>query len=166
MNPKAKCRNKATQTVSRLLLGILVAGATQLVLAQQFVYPAAGQSSEQQHKDEYACHQWAVEQTGFDPGKPVPSTASAPSRPAGGGRVFRGATRGALAGWAIGEISDGDTGDAALAGALMGGTRSGIRANRQRQAQQQTRTQQSNKTADQYSRARAACLEAKGYTVK
>lgn len=30
-------------------------------------YPAAGQSPEQQASDEYECHAWAVQQSGFDP---------------------------------------------------------------------------------------------------
>jgi hypothetical protein len=32
-----------------------------------FVYPNAGQSEEQQADDRYACHSWAVEETGYDP---------------------------------------------------------------------------------------------------
>jgi hypothetical protein len=32
-----------------------------------FVYPNAGQSEEQQADDRYACHRWAVEETGYDP---------------------------------------------------------------------------------------------------
>ncbi|HON59761.1 MAG TPA: DUF6515 family protein [Smithella sp.] len=32
-----------------------------------FIYPREGQSEEQQADDRYACHQWAVQQTGFDP---------------------------------------------------------------------------------------------------
>jgi hypothetical protein len=34
---------------------------------QVFVYPRQGQTSEQQAADRYACHQWAVSQTGIDP---------------------------------------------------------------------------------------------------
>lgn len=34
---------------------------------QMFVYPKNGQSQEQQAKDQYECHAWAVSQTGFDP---------------------------------------------------------------------------------------------------
>jgi len=34
---------------------------------QLFVYPKTGQSTEQQSKDRYECHQWAVQQSGFDP---------------------------------------------------------------------------------------------------
>jgi len=32
-----------------------------------FVYPNAGQSEQQQSDDRYACHRWAVEETGYDP---------------------------------------------------------------------------------------------------
>jgi hypothetical protein len=35
--------------------------------ARLYVYPAQGQSAEQQATDEYECHSWAVSQTGFDP---------------------------------------------------------------------------------------------------
>lgn len=34
---------------------------------RMFIYPRDGQSEEQQADDRYACHQWAVEQTGYDP---------------------------------------------------------------------------------------------------
>ena len=45
--------------------------------AQQYVYPAKGQTPEKQKSDEAACHTWAIQQTGFDPAKPPP-----PPRPA------------------------------------------------------------------------------------
>lgn len=32
-----------------------------------FVYPKQGQSEEQQARDRYECHRWAVDQTGYDP---------------------------------------------------------------------------------------------------
>jgi len=35
--------------------------------ARIYVYPRNGQSEEQTATDRYECHQWAVEQTGFDP---------------------------------------------------------------------------------------------------
>ena len=38
--------------------------------AQQIVYPAKGQSLDQQKSDEAACYSWAVEQTMFDPANP------------------------------------------------------------------------------------------------
>ena len=71
--------------------------------AQQFVYPAKGQTPEKQKSDEAACYSWAVQQSGFDPAKPPP------------------------------------------------------------QQQQQTATQQQQAA---FGKARAACLEGRGYTVK
>ena len=48
--------------------GIEASGSTQAPPSDQlFVYPKNGQSSEQQSKDDYECHRWAVDQTGFDP---------------------------------------------------------------------------------------------------
>lgn len=38
---------------------------------QFYVYPKNGQSAEQQSKDRYECHRWAVGQTGFDPTQPA-----------------------------------------------------------------------------------------------
>jgi hypothetical protein len=35
--------------------------------SQLFIYPSKGQSQEQQADDRYACHSWAVSQTGYDP---------------------------------------------------------------------------------------------------
>jgi hypothetical protein len=34
---------------------------------KMFIYPRLGQSEELQADDRYACHRWAVDQTGFDP---------------------------------------------------------------------------------------------------
>lgn len=38
---------------------------------QFYVYPKKGQSAQQQAKDRYECHHWAVGQTGFDPSQPA-----------------------------------------------------------------------------------------------
>jgi hypothetical protein len=50
------------------------------------IYPAKGQSPEQQNKDKGECHVWAVQQSGFDPAKAQPS-ASPPQQPPTGGRA-------------------------------------------------------------------------------
>jgi hypothetical protein len=42
---------------------------------QMFIYPRLGQNEKQQADDRYACHQWAVNQTGFDPTQPPGSPA-------------------------------------------------------------------------------------------
>ncbi|MCK7477547.1 MAG: hypothetical protein M0C28_08730 [Candidatus Moduliflexus flocculans] len=36
-------------------------------ITQIYFYPNQGQSTEQQSRDHYACYNWAVDQTGFDP---------------------------------------------------------------------------------------------------
>ena len=36
-------------------------------ITQVYFYPNQGQSTEQQSRDHYACYNWAVDQTGFDP---------------------------------------------------------------------------------------------------
>src|ERR1700741_257300 len=86
--------------------------------AQQFVYPAKGQSPQQQKSDEAACYSWAVQQTGFDPAKPQPKQqAAAPPTTATGttpGAGVRGAARGAVVG---GVIAD-DPGTGAAGGAV------------------------------------------------
>jgi hypothetical protein len=80
--------------------------------AGMVVYPAKGQSAEQQQKDEFECHQWAVQQTGYDPtrapqapqqqttqkGQPVEhwserGSALFPVRPVGGWPLVQGLAR-------------------------------------------------------------------------
>jgi len=43
-------------------------------------YPKNGQSTEQQAKDKYECHAWAVTQSGFDPTQGATAAAAAPSK--------------------------------------------------------------------------------------
>ena len=47
-------------------------------VGQMFIYPRQGQSEQQQADDRYACHKWAVEQTGFDPTEPPADAAQSP----------------------------------------------------------------------------------------
>jgi hypothetical protein len=42
-------------------------GDGRIVDVRLFVYPRNGQGAQQQASDEYDCHRWAVDQTGFDP---------------------------------------------------------------------------------------------------
>jgi competence protein ComGC len=57
----------------KTIMTLLVIGVTLLldlpaVMAQQqYVFSNKGQTPEQQNKDEYDCHLWAVQQTNFDP---------------------------------------------------------------------------------------------------
>ena len=51
------------------LLPLLVASAP--AAGQQiYIYPNQGQSAQQQSRDRYECHSWAVQQTGVDPTAP------------------------------------------------------------------------------------------------
>ncbi|MCZ6770397.1 MAG: hypothetical protein O7G83_00235, partial [Proteobacteria bacterium] len=40
------------------------------------IYPSKGQSQQQQSRDRYECHTWAVQQTGFDPTNPQMAQSS------------------------------------------------------------------------------------------
>lgn len=133
--------------------------------ADMFVYPKKGQTKDQQQKDQYECHLWAVDQTGVDPMKPVqPAPATAQS---GGGEVVHGAAKGAALG-AIGGAIAGDAGKGAAVGAAVGGG-AGAMKRRGRQAQQQQvqqqAVQQQQGDLQAYQRALGVCMEGRGYQV-
>jgi hypothetical protein len=151
----------------------LVAGVSDVGAQNTFVYPAQGQSQEQQNQDHGSCHVWAVQQSGFDPANPqVAGGAPAPQQEAQQGGVGRGAVRGGLLGLGVGAIA-GDAGKGAAIGAVGGGLIGGMRRNdqRRRQDQQQQNHQQQqqaalNQGSSNYHRAFAVCMEGRGYTVK
>jgi hypothetical protein len=146
-----------------------------------FMYPARGQSQQQQDRDRYECHSWAVAQTGFDPSRASAASAPPPPPPppqeAPQGGLLRGGARGAAIG-AVGGAIGGDAGKGAAIGAATGAMIGGIRRREQmqRQAQQQSSYQQqaaaqANQGSanaaqrDKYNRAMTACLQGRGYTV-
>jgi hypothetical protein len=146
-------------------IALTVAIAMPAALAKQFVYPAKGQSAQQQQKDEAECYTWAVQQTGFDPATPPPQQqASKPATTATGTTPGAG-VRGAAGGAVVGAIA-GDAGAGAAAGAVV--ARSQSRRQNTAAADQQQQQQQSAATQQQaaFAKARAACLEGRGYTVK
>jgi hypothetical protein len=151
------------QTVAAVIAAAFtVSGA----FAQQYVYPAKGQSADRQKKDEYECHQWAVKQTGVDPTKPPQQTAAAPTSPTTATGTTPGAgLRGAAGGAVVGAIV-GDAGAGAAAGAVA--ARSQSRRQNAATQQQATQQQQQAQGAQQasYAKARGACLEGRGYSVK
>lgn len=163
-------RNRHRTTIC--LLGVLLAvfvlsGLPMGVKAesQTFAYPAKGQSADQQQKDDFECHQWAVQQTGFDPSK---DTAPPPQQAAGRGGAVRGAAGGALVGLGIGSLTGKAGKGAAIgagAGALAGGARQMGRNEQAKSANQQTQASQQAKN-DSYNKAKRACMEGRGYTVK
>jgi len=162
--------NRAALRAMAAVLALMIAPGA---VAQQFVYPAKGQSPDQQKKDESACHSWAVQQTGVDPTKqqaaaPAAQPATPPTTATGSapGAGVRGAARGAV----VGEVVGGDAGAGAAAGAVAARSQSRRQnaANTQQQqqgAQQQQQAASAQKQAT-YAKARAACLEGRGYTVK
>jgi hypothetical protein len=141
-------------------LAIALVATTSIAVAQQYVYPAKGQTADKQKSDVASCDKWATEQTGFDPAKPPPAApATAPTTATGStqGAGARGAAKGAVVGGIMG-----DAGAGATAGAVAGRSQS-RKSNKAAGQQQQAASQQQN---DGYAKARTACLEGKGYTVK
>jgi hypothetical protein len=138
-----------------------------------YAYPVHGQSAEQQDRDRYECSSWATQQSGFSPATPgvqaQTRVVSAPTRPPGTGTAV-GAVSGAILGAAI--SSPWQSGAGALAGALVGGA---IGSAADAADAQQTRTvyvtdqrqvAAQQQQASNYRRAMAACLDARGYSVK
>ena len=151
---------------SKLFLLVVACLSVAVADAQQYVFPAKGQTPAQQKTDEAACYTWAVEQSKYDPAKPpAPPPAAKPPTTATGtapGAGVRGAARGAV----VGEVVGGDASTGAAVGAVAARGQSRQQqaaATSQAQQQQQAATQQQQAS---FARARAACLEGKGYTVK
>jgi hypothetical protein len=130
------------------------------------VYPAKGQTAEQQERDQFECHQWATKDTGVDPvalaeqnlGTPAPEKKPGMGGAAGGAGL--GAARGAM---------EGDAAGGAARGFGIGRMISVIKAKRQLREQQSAETSQGaqiHAQLDKYDRAYAACLTGRGYTVK
>jgi hypothetical protein len=133
-----------------------------------FVYPAKGQSQQQQKKDEYECYVWAIEQSGIDPLN-TPKTQAAPAQTGPTGGAVKGAAKGAVAGAAIGAIA-GDAGKGAAIGAAAGGM-GGLAKGKQGQAQQNQQAQANAAATDAqkketFLKAFSVCIEGKGYTIK
>lgn len=132
----------------------------------QMLYPARGQGAQQAERDKFECHEWAKQQSGFDPAalqaQPAPQQAQA--GPSTGGMVA-----GAAGGAAVAELADRDAGKGAAVGLLGAGLRQQMQQNRQLSAQQQQALQQQAAVAQKrgtYDRGFAACMEARGYVVK
>ena len=133
---------------------------------QLFIYPQRGQTPEQQQRDQFECHQWAVQQTGFDPTRTgaatVPQAAGPTSSP------LRGAAGGAAIG-AVGGAIGGNAGKGAAIGAATGAVFGGMRRNaqaREQQNQQAAMNAQAEGQVAAYNRALATCLSGRGYTVQ
>jgi len=151
------------------------APAPTLAQIGMIIYPAGGQTPEQQQADEAACTQWAESQTGLKlqaGGVDLDSAAQAARQQAAQatqGAAVAGAAKGAVAGVAIGAIA-GDAGKGAAIGAVagaMGGRRAKKQAEAQAAQQGAAQAQAQNQQAiDTFKRAAGACLEGRGYSVK
>lgn len=182
----------------RLILLAMFAAPLTVVLAQQppsarmqktlaatlqvYEFPTVGQSAEQQSKDEAACYQWAVQNSGADPFAAQKQAAAAQQQAAqpqqkvqraSRGSGAKGAVGGAAAGALIGEIASNDVDEGALYGAGAGALIARRHARHaQAQAQQagQQQVQQaqalSNEQVGAFNKAFSVCLEAKKYMVK
>lgn len=156
-------RRSSALVVTMVMMSVLSAASA---WAQQvFIYPQRGQSPQQQQQDRFECHQWAVQQTGFDP---MMGSAPPPPAPAPTTGAVRGAARGAAVG-AVGGAIGGDAGRGAAIGAGTGAVFGAMRRNsqtRQAQAQQSAHAQQVGQQQAAFDRALRACLSGRGYTVQ
>jgi len=156
-----------------------------------FAFPKNGQSADQQLKDESECYGLAKQRTGIDAQAPPPQGPSeeekkaaqqqaAENAPQAKGTRVRGAARGAAGGAAIGAIA-GDAGKGAAIGSVAGTMKGGMAqrsANAQSKQQAAAQTAAAQKKAeeellrqhqegmDTFQRAFAACMDARGYSVK
>lgn len=152
-----------------LMLGMALAVAVEPLAAwgQQapIVYPAQGQTLDQQAGDESACRTWAQQQSGVYPNQAPPGYYGNTNT---GTPVLGGAARGAALG-AVGGAIGGDAGKGAAIGAAVGGTAGLMRRNQQRRQQAYANDQamaQYQASMTQYNQAFGACMQGRGYTVR
>jgi hypothetical protein len=142
------------------------------------VFPANGQDSTQQSKDEAECYSWAVENSGNDPFELIQQQEAAEEQTeaqlaaAEDAQRSGGVIKGAAAGAIVGEVTGGDAGESAAIGAAVGVVAQ-RRRNRAAHAQA-AEVEQQAEAAEQATEAEVelfmngftACLEAKDYVAK
>jgi hypothetical protein len=77
----------------KVILILLSVAITQAVCAKQVVYPASGQSAEQQQKDEEECSTWATENSDDASSEPQAEKAESTQRTKPSGARLRGAAK-------------------------------------------------------------------------
>lgn len=156
----------ARQKLLAMMAASLLAGTA--AAQDMFIYPAAGQSPEQQEKDQFECYNFAKQNSGFDPmAMPTATSARPDDAPSTAGTTLKGAGLGAIVG-GIADGSDGAKTGAAIgaaSGLLFGGNRSRNARKEQEQWEQQQQ-QQYMAGRTNYNRAFAACMEGRNYTVR
>ena len=162
---------KRVLIISSLILIAAAISASPVTAQEMMIYPAKGQSAEQQQKDKGECMQWASQQSGFNPTAALAPTSAPPpaQAPVSSGR--RGLKRGAVTGAAVGAIA-GDAGKGAAIGAtsgvLFGGMKRRDEMAHSAQQQQAWASEQADNYAQKqsaFNRAYSACLTGRGYTV-
>ncbi len=146
-------------------------------LTQVYFYPKEDQTAEQQSRDHYDCYNWAVKQTGFDPGQsaiPTDQRVRVVPMPPPGHDTATLAVAGAVLGMLIGGPRH------ALGGALIGASGGAMAGAASDSARQESARQQENayasrdraqdnrlaESASGFRRAMGACLEGRGYSVR
>jgi len=161
--------SKITIKVLLVIGFILLLDLPAAMAQQQYVFPKNGQTPEQQNKDDYDCHLWAVQQTKFDPTLPAQAPPQQEQPKAQQGSGAKGAAKGAAVGALAGSMG-GEAGKGAAVGAAVGVVGGRVKSKKQQEQQQSQQQQQASaqQTAKQeeYLKAKATCLEAKGYSVK
>jgi outer membrane lipoprotein SlyB len=146
-------------------------------LTQIYFYPKQGQTNEQQSRDHYECYNWAVGQTGFDPGQseiPTEQRVRVVPMPPPGHDTAALAIAGAVLGALIGgpRHAAGGALIGAAGGALVGSASDSARLETARQqeeadaARDRARTTQLDEKSLGFRRAMSACLEGRGYSVR
>lgn len=146
-------------------------------LTQLYFYPKMGQTQEQQSRDHYECYNWAVKQTGFDPGQsaiPKEERVRVVPMPPPGHDTATLAIAGAVLGALIGGPRHAGPGAliGATGGAILGAASDASRTETARQLedsyarQDQARDAQLARKALDFRRAMSACMEGRGYSVR
>ena len=107
--------SKITIKVLLVIGFILLLDFPAVMAQQQYVFPKNGQTPEQQKKDEYDCHLWAVQQTNFDPTLAAQASSQQEQQPKGAqpGSGVKGAAKGAAVGALAGSMG-GEAGKGAV----------------------------------------------------
>ena len=142
-----------------------------------YFYPAQGQALAQQERDRYECYQWAVKQSGYDPGQaqlaPHQRVEVRSATPPGSDAAA-GAITGAVIGSLLSPRHDSGQGlvFGAITGAMLGAASEQAKQDQAENMQQQydagyaKRYAMLERQARDYRRAMTACLEGRGYTVR
>src|SRR4029453_4940434 len=132
--------------IYRAAILVAVTASPPTYAQQPVIYPARGQSLEQQQRDQGECMAWAQQTTGVNPTGVAQGLANQPPPPQRGpfeDERVKGALVGALGGAAIGAIAGNKAGKGAAIGAVVGTVAGGARPQqREEPTQDQTYDEQ------------------------